>query len=120
MVGVSIDDSEFHDTTSDYQCDDIKLNLEPLNFEQRASSCALVLQPVPLGNRKEDRADDYGADRDDQTESGELTDVAIVPQLPNRHGYHLRAGRIEQQGDTQFLKGDEKDVNPSSEQRGHD
>src|SRR6266704_2572496 len=53
----------------------------------------LILQPVALRDRKEDRADNHSADGDDEAEGGEFADVAVVPQFPNGYGHNLRTRR---------------------------
>src|SRR5205823_5012638 len=80
----------------------------------------LILQPVALRDRKEDRADNDSADGDDEAESGEFADVAVVPQFPNGYGHNLRTRRIKQQRYREFLEGDEKNINPTGEQGGQD
>src|SRR4030095_13529451 len=58
----------------------------------------LVLQSVALRYVEKNRSHDHRAEGDNQAEGSEFPDVAIVPQLPNRHGHDLRARRIEKQG----------------------
>src|SRR5437867_78931 len=49
----------------------------------------LVLQAVALRYVEKNRSHDHRAEGDNQAEGSELPDVAIVPQLPNRHRHDL-------------------------------
>src|ERR671919_2119209 len=80
----------------------------------------LILQSVALRDAKKDRPHDHGADRNDETESRQFADVAVVPQFPNFYRHDLRSWRVEQEGDGEFPEGDEKDINPAGEESGHD
>jgi hypothetical protein len=39
----------------------------------------LILQPVALRHFEKDRADNHRAQRDDEAESGQLADMAVIP-----------------------------------------
>src|SRR5262245_50140037 len=69
---------------------------------------------------EKDRTHEDRADGDDQAESREFADMAVIPQLPDFHRYDLRARRIKQKGNGKLPERNEKNIDPTGEQRRHD